>query len=136
MSLMLEELLSAHKSLGKIIETNLETIDKISQETKNKNIAFITTVARGTSNHAAAFFKYICELKSGIMVSRFNHSVTTIAGKNVDMSKALLSAYPKAAQAMTLLRLCKPPKNAERLPSPLPTIRPLHLPSFATITFI
>ncbi|HHT83197.1 MAG TPA: SIS domain-containing protein [Clostridiales bacterium] len=111
MSLMLEELLSAHKSLGKIIETNLETIDKISQETKNKNIAFITTVARGTSNHAAAFFKYICELKSGIMVSRFNHSVTTIAGKNVDMSKSLVIGISQSGTSHDTLKVMQTAKE-------------------------
>lgn len=89
MSLMLEELLSAPAYLKNVLKTNRQTISSLSDELKQKNISFFTTVARGTSNNAANYFKYVCEEKSGFMVSKFNHSVTTIANKTTILKQSL-----------------------------------------------
>lgn len=89
MSIMLKELLSAPNALKTIINTNKQTIDSLTNELSKRKLSFITTIARGTSNNAASFFKYLCEQQTGIMVTRFNHSITTISKKTTKLKDSL-----------------------------------------------
>lgn len=90
MSLMYEELVSAENSLSRVLSANKAVVEEISQQVRKKGIQSIVTVARGTSNNAAAFFKYVLEQKNGLMVSRFNHSVATILGSAPIMKNSLV----------------------------------------------
>lgn len=89
MSLMLKELQEASQAIKNVLSTNNQTATEIAKEFKKRKLSIITTVARGSSNNAASFFRFVCEKESGIMVTKYNHSVTTICGKEVNLAKSL-----------------------------------------------
>lgn len=135
MSLMLEELLSAPKLLSNTINRNLNILKAICKKVNEKNISFITTVARGTSNHAANYFKHVCEEKTGIMVSKFNHSVATIGGKQTNLKNTLCLGISQSGTGQDTLTVMKTAKEQGALTvaitnypdSPLATLCDYHI---------
>ncbi|MDD4315595.1 MAG: SIS domain-containing protein [Clostridia bacterium] len=105
MSLMYEELLSSEKALSRVLSTNKAVTEEIARQAKSKAIQSIVTVARGTSNNAAAFFKYICEQNNGLMVSRFNHSVTTILGSTPIMTNSLVIGISQSGASTDTIKV-------------------------------
>lgn len=105
MSLMLEELVSAKQALSEAAATNSAVIEKIAKKVNSQNIHSVVTVARGTSNHAAAFFKYICEQKDGPMVSKFNHSVTTILDSAPKLANSLVVGISQSGASTDTIKV-------------------------------
>ena len=57
MSIMLNEFLDAPNVVRDVVNKNKKVIAKIAEEFKDRGITNITTVARGTSDNAATYFK-------------------------------------------------------------------------------
>ncbi len=48
----------------------------------------IVTIARGSSDHAATFFKYACELSTGVPVASIGPSIASIYGASLKLDRA------------------------------------------------
>lgn len=105
MSLMFEELISAENALSRVLPTNKVVIEEIRKQVNTRGIQSVVTVARGTSNNAAAFFKYVLEQKNGFMVSRFNHSVTTILGSAPIMKNSLVVGISQSGASTDTIKV-------------------------------
>ncbi len=110
MSLMLNESLSAPNALNTLVSSNKKVLDALRHALAKRKIAFVTTVARGTSNNAANFFKHIYELKTGVMVAKYNHSVTTIAERTTKLQDSLcigISQSGMGDDAISVMKMAK-----------------------------
>ena len=65
MSILLNEFLAAPDVVRNVIAANKKVIAEVAKEFKARGISNITTVARGTSDNAATYFKYIVEFLHG-----------------------------------------------------------------------
>lgn len=110
MSLMMDEQLYAAVAMQRA-EKNMPEIRAIANKVKQANINSIVFVARGTSNHAALYFKYICETLSGIKVSKFFHSEATILGKCCDMKNTLLLSVSQSGASTDTIRVTEMAKT-------------------------
>ncbi len=99
MSLMKSELMLASSVIKKAISTNKATVKTIAKAFRERELTNITTVARGTSDNAATFFKYVCEIISGIMVSKYTPSVTTIYKGSVNLKSNMLVAISQSGMS-------------------------------------
>ena len=57
MSTMLNEFLSAPDVMREVLKNNKQVVAEIAKVFKARNLSNITTVARGTSDNAATYFK-------------------------------------------------------------------------------
>lgn len=110
MSLMMEEQLYAPVAM-RLLGKNVEVTKKIAEAVKKNNITSIVFVARGTSNHAALWFKYVCETMCGIKVSKFFHSETTILGKCVDMKNTMVLSVSQSGKSTDTVKVTETAKK-------------------------
>jgi glucosamine--fructose-6-phosphate aminotransferase (isomerizing) len=88
--MMWREILEEPAALRRCIAANRETAEKLARETAQRGVRQIVIAARGTSDHAAIYGKYVLELLTGIPVSLAAPSVLTMYHKKVDYSGALV----------------------------------------------
>lgn len=115
MSIMLNEFLTAPDVVREVVANNKQIIAAIAKEFKSRGITNITTVARGTSDNAATYFKYLVEVIGGIMVSKFSPSITTIYGSKVNLSNNMLLAISQSGMSTDTLMVAESAKETGAL---------------------
>ncbi|MDD3947310.1 MAG: SIS domain-containing protein [Clostridia bacterium] len=115
MSIMLNEFLSAPDVVREVVTNNKQVIFNIAKEFKRRGITNITTVARGTSDNAATYFKYVVEVIGGIMVSKFSPSITTVYGSHVNLSENMVLAISQSGMSIDTLMVVESAKQTGAL---------------------
>lgn len=77
-STMRSETLEIPTLIAHQLHENAMIMQKLVRAFQDKNPCFILTVARGSSDHAATFLKYLCETELGLPVSSAAPSVYTV----------------------------------------------------------
>src|SRR5881409_460130 len=89
MSLMLKEIAEQPEVLERTIAAEREKITRIGDHLRSRDIDLIVLVARGTSDNAAMFGRYLLELTTGIPVSLCAPSIHTLYHARLDLRQAL-----------------------------------------------
>lgn len=110
MSIMLNEFLTAPDVVREVVNNNKKVISDIAKDFKARGITNITTVARGTSDNAATYFKYVVEAIGGIMVSKFSPSITTIYGSTVNLGNNMVLAVSQSGMSTDTLMVVESAK--------------------------
>ena len=101
--------------LQNCMRVNRETIEEIVDRIKEKHIDTVIIAARGTSDHAAVYAKYIIEIRLGIPVVLAAPSVFTIYGKTLKMKNSLVVAISQSGCAADALEVLKSAKEQDAL---------------------
>lgn len=88
-SLMLQETEQSPQVVARLLEKEAGTFAEIARIFAERQPAFITTAARGSSDHAATFFKYLTEIATGIPVASIGPSIASVYGVNLKLKNAL-----------------------------------------------
>lgn len=107
MSIMLNEFLDAPNVTRGVMTRNKKVIAEIAEEFTRRGITNITTVARGTSDNAATYFKYIVEAIGCIIVSKFTPSITTVYGAKVNLRNNMLLAISQSGMSTDTLMVAE-----------------------------
>lgn len=86
---------------------NLQPIREVVKAIRSRNIDFVYIAARGTSDHAAVYGKYLMETILGIPVALAASSVLTVYQRSLKLKNALvigISQSGKAADALEVIR--------------------------------
>ncbi|HEY8462548.1 MAG TPA: SIS domain-containing protein [Bacillota bacterium] len=86
---------------------NLQLIREVVKAIRSRNIDFVYIAARGTSDHAAVYGKYLMETILGIPVALAASSVLTVYQRSLKLKNALvigISQSGKAADALEVIR--------------------------------
>ena len=89
MSLMLQEIAEQPASLEKTIHAERVKIERLASTLKQRGIDLIVMVARGSSDNAALFGRYLLEISTGIPVSLAAPSVYTLYDARLALDHAL-----------------------------------------------
>lgn len=90
MSLMLKEIAEQPAVLERINKTEAPRLNKIGAHLKKRGIDLIILAARGSSDNAAQFGRYLLETVCGIPVSLSAPSVYTLYKAKMDLKRALV----------------------------------------------
>ena len=88
-SLMLQETEQAPAVVAKLLEGEAGAFAEIAKVFEKLNPAVITTAARGSSDHAATFFKYLMEITTGIPVASIGPSIASVYGSKLKLKNGL-----------------------------------------------
>jgi glutamine---fructose-6-phosphate transaminase (isomerizing) len=99
MTLMWKEILEQPQVLKNCRETNSETIRKIAGEIKSRDIRSVVIAARGTSDHAAVYGKYVFETLTGLPVVLAAPSVVTVYGASLKLQNSLVIGISQSGKA-------------------------------------
>lgn len=99
MTLMWQEIHEQPEVLGRCVQKNAILIQKIAAEVKKREITSIVIAARGTSDHAAVYGKYLFEILTGLPVSLAAPSVITMYGRTLKYGKTLVIGVSQSGRA-------------------------------------
>ena len=98
MSLMLQEIAEQPLVLERTVSAERAKIDRLGKFLKGREIDLIVLVARGSSDNASLFGRYLLEVTTGIPVSLSAPSVFTLYGAKLDLSRALVIGVSQSGE--------------------------------------
>jgi glucosamine--fructose-6-phosphate aminotransferase (isomerizing) len=104
-SLMSQEIQEQSTKLHESILINQEVIDRIGYLVRMRQIQYIIYAARGSSDNAGVYFKYLCEVVSGIPVAFAAPSVLTLYHGQLKMNHSLVIGVSQSGKAKDVLSI-------------------------------
>ena len=99
MSRMLEEIRQQPDTLARTLAAELRRIERFKQRVAKHPPRLIVLAARGTSDNAALFGRYLIEITTGIPVSLAAPSIFTLYDARVDYRDALVVAISQSGES-------------------------------------
>lgn len=102
MSIMQQEIISQQNVLENCYTNNIEMVEKLAKYITDNSITNIEIVARGSSNNACVYFKYLCEIFTPIRVNFVNPSTITLFNGNLNCDNTILLAVSQGGRGEDL----------------------------------
>jgi len=96
---MIEEIREQPSALERTLASGLRSAEKFRKIVARGRPRLIVLVARGTSDNAAQFGRYLLEITTGIPVSLAAPSISTLYGARVDYREALVVAISQSGES-------------------------------------
>jgi len=109
-SIMLREIAEQPEALDRTLRAELPRILRLASSLRRRDLRLIVLVARGTSDNAALFGRYLLEISTGIPVSLSAPSVHTLYRRKLRLRDALvigISQSGEGADINLVLESCK-----------------------------
>jgi glucosamine--fructose-6-phosphate aminotransferase (isomerizing) len=104
---MLREIREQPEALERLLGEELDKVRALAEAARRREVPLLFIAARGTSDHAAVYAKYLVEIVAGLPVALAAPSVFTLYGARVRLDRALvlgISQSGKAADAIQVLK--------------------------------
>ncbi len=88
-------------------------IEAAAADLRDVNPAFVSTVARGSSDHAATYLKYACELSLGLPVASIGPSVASIFGARLKLGGAACFSISQSGQSPDIVAMAQAASDAQ-----------------------
>ncbi len=111
MSVMWSEIQEQPDLLKNTITGNISKIKSLADEIDKRGIRFITIAARGTSDNAAVYAKYVFELLVGIPVMLAAPSIFTIYNNFLNLRDSMVIGISQSGMAKDVLEVLKAAKE-------------------------
>ena len=99
---MLQEILEQPEALRRTIEGEREKVVRIGDFLRQRDIDLIVLVARGSSDNAALFGRYLLEISTGIPVSLSAPSVFTLYNAKLRLKRALVIGVSQSGEGVDI----------------------------------
>jgi len=99
MSKMLEETRQQPAALARTLDEGLATLNELRQQFETKPPRLVVLVARGTSDNAAQFGRYLIEITARIPVSLAAPSIVTLYESPVDLTNVLVVGISQSGES-------------------------------------
>ncbi len=106
-TLMWKELNEAPAVLQTLAQKNASVLDGIAAAVKAAGVTNVYTAARGTSDHAMIYFKYLEESLVGLPVASGAPAVATLYGGKLDLSHSLVVGCSQSGKAADVMEIVK-----------------------------
>ena len=110
---MLEEIAQQPAALERTIASEREKIARIAQSLTARDIDLIVLVARGSSDNAALFGRYLLEITTGIPVSLSAPSVHTIYQAKLNLKRALVIGVSQSGEGEDINRVLEKARDCK-----------------------
>jgi len=97
---MLEEIRQQPDALERTLATELRRIERFKQRVAKRRPRLIVLAARGTSDNAAQFGRYLLEITTGIPVSLAAPAIHTLYNARIDYREALVVAISQSGESI------------------------------------
>src|SRR3989440_5211268 len=105
LSLMLQEIAEQPAALEKTIREERSKIERLGAFLKKRDVDLIVLVARGSSDNAALFGRYLLEITTGIPVSLSAPSVHTVYNAKLNLRRALVIGVSQSGEGEDINRV-------------------------------
>ena len=105
MSLMLEEIAQQPEALARTIVEERGKVARLGRALRAKDVDLIVLVARGSSDNAALFGRYLLEVTTGIPVALAAPSVNTLYGARLRLRRAVVIGVSQSGEGEDINRV-------------------------------
>jgi glucosamine--fructose-6-phosphate aminotransferase (isomerizing) len=102
---MRREILEISGAVETLLTRGQDAINSVASALADRNPAFMISVARGSSDHAATYFKYASELVSGLPVASVGPSVASIYGRTLKLSESACIAISQSGKSPDIVSM-------------------------------
>jgi len=115
MTKMTEDAGEAPDAVARMLSANAAQCAALGQRLRAAPPPFVITCARGSSDHAATFTKYLIETRLGLPTMSFAPTVSSIYGARIKMAGALFIAISQSGQSPDLVASAQAARDAGAL---------------------
>ncbi|HEY0459647.1 MAG TPA: SIS domain-containing protein [Pyrinomonadaceae bacterium] len=112
MSLMLQEITEQPVVLERTIHAERAKLAKLGEFLRGRDIDLIVLVARGSSDNASLFGRYLLEITTGIPVSLSAPSVFTLYGAKLNLKRAVVIGVSQSGEGTDINTVLESAKQA------------------------
>src|SRR5919107_4202826 len=105
MTAMLREAREAPEVVSRLLDTNAPLCRELGARLRASQPPFAVTCARGSSDNAATFIKYLLEIHSGLVTASVGPSVTSVYDARPRMRGALFLAVSQSGRSPDILNI-------------------------------
>lgn len=115
MSLMRQEALEAPEAVARFLSRNAEALADLGARLRHAEPPVVLTSARGSSDNAAGYFKYLCEILLGVPCASVGASVVSVYGARLKAKGAAALTISQSGRSPDILALQEAAKEAGAL---------------------
>lgn len=104
---MLREVREQPAALQRLLDHELDRVAETAAAARAQEVALLFLAARGTSDHAAIYTKYLCEIVAGIPAALAAPSVFTLYHARVRLQHALVIGISQSGRAADAIEVLK-----------------------------
>ena len=104
---MYREIHEIPAAVDRLLTTGDDAMKAAATALRDCDPAFMITVARGSSDHAATFFKYASELSAGVPVASVGPSVASIYGRSLKLRGSACIGISQSGKSPDIVRLAR-----------------------------
>lgn len=105
MSLMAMEAAEAPQAVARFLERNARALQELGARLRSAPPSVVLTCARGSSDNAAGYFKYLCEIVTGVPCASVGASVVSVYGGRLKAEGALCLTISQSGQSPDIVAL-------------------------------
>jgi glucosamine--fructose-6-phosphate aminotransferase (isomerizing) len=109
---MFAEAAEAAEAVQRQLDQNAEITARVGRKLRELNPRFITTVARGSSDHAACYAKYLLETRTGLVTSSSGPSVVSVYKTSLKLENSFCLVISQSGASPDLLAMAEAARNA------------------------
>jgi glucosamine--fructose-6-phosphate aminotransferase (isomerizing) len=106
-TLMRNEILEIPEAAESLLTDGLASIQAAARDLRSFDPRFITTVARGSSDHASTLVKYACELSLGLPVASIGPSVASIFAAPLKLANSASIIISQSGKSPDIVKLAQ-----------------------------
>ena len=112
---MFREAAAAPAAVRSQLHANRDLIEELGEVVRNMAPRAVVTCARGSSDHAATFAKYLIETRTGILASSAAPSISSVYASKADLEGVLFVAISQSGASPDLLAAASAAREAGAL---------------------
>jgi glucosamine--fructose-6-phosphate aminotransferase (isomerizing) len=109
---MAAEIAETGQALRRQLDANLEATARLADELRAGEPAFVVTIARGSSDHAAAFLKHAVELKLGLACASLGPSIASLYEAPLRLDRAVAITISQSGRSPDIVAMQRAAKAA------------------------
>ncbi len=104
---MRREILEIPDAVENLLTNNQAEISDAASALRELSPAFMVSVARGSSDHAATYFKYASELMAGVPVASVGPSVASVFGRSLQLQGSACLGVSQSGKSPDIVQMVK-----------------------------
>ncbi|WP_378952968.1 SIS domain-containing protein [Mesorhizobium sp. ANAO-SY3R2] len=104
---MRREIAEIPEAAARLLEGSAKELAETGLHLKRAAPRFVTTVARGSSDHAASFLKYAIELTAGLPVASIGPSISSIYGAKLKLADSACLAISQSGKSPDIVAMAE-----------------------------
>ena len=109
---MAQETIDAPAAVGRALTGNRRALQAFARQFRSSKPSFFLTCARGSSDHAAAYFKYLSEIVLGLPCCSLGPSVVSVFGAHLALRDCILVTVSQSGRSPDILSCQEEAKRA------------------------